>query len=94
MVTGILYLTFIHIKLEVQKLVSNLGVVKHKPSAFCRKLCEPCMSMRSLLFDLSYSPNLAQTLMSASMRGARAPACSYMVHRQTEVQKKKRAAYT
>ena len=38
-----------------------------------------------VLADLSYSPDLALTLMSAVMRGARARACSCMSHRDSEL---------
>ena len=36
------------------------------------------------LFDLSYSPNLALTLVSACMRGARAHACSHTSPRDSK----------
>ena len=51
--------------------------MKYKPSAFFQKV-------RSLLFDLSYFPNLALTLMSAHIRGGRARVRSYMGHRGSE----------
>ena len=42
------------------------------------------VSVRSLLTNLCYSPNLALTLMSAYMRGVRDHICSYMSRRDAE----------
>ena len=55
------------------------GVVKYEPSLYFRQLCDSCIyECACILSDLSYSLDLALTLMSARMRGARAGERSYL----------------
>ena len=62
---------------QIQGFQKFLGLVKYKLSAFFLKTLQPVYERACALSNLSYSPNLALTPLSARMRGARAPACSY-----------------
>ena len=69
-------------KTSVRALFPN--VIKYEPSLYFQQLCDLGMSTRMfspLRSKLRYSPDLALTLMSARMRGARLRTCSYTSRR-------------
>ena len=84
---GHVYVGMVHIT-QTSKLVHKIGVSLSMSRRFFPEALRLVYERACILSDLSYSPNLALTLTTACMRGARARTLSTLIHESQSFQNK------